>query len=81
MLSAQYDVEEWGGITRHAFDARVSADDMADTFMPSFRAGVTEGNVTGVMCAYNRVNGIPACVNRAMLTGLLRDRWGFKGCE
>ena len=38
-------------LAREAFDARVSADDMADTFMPSFRAGITEGDETGVMCA------------------------------
>ena len=36
---------------------------MEDTYLPAFRAAVTEGKAESVMCAYNRVNGQPACAN------------------
>jgi hypothetical protein len=31
------------------------------------------------MCSYNAVNGIPSCANKAFLTGILREEWGFEG--
>lgn len=44
-----------------------------------FEACVRDGHVFTVMSSYNAVNGIPTTANRALLTGLLRDRWGFRG--
>ena len=49
--------------TRHTIDVQVSKHDMEDTYLPAFRAAVTEGKAESVMCAYNRVNGQPACAN------------------
>jgi len=62
---------------RHEFDAEVSAKDLEETYLPAFRALVTEGKVEGVMGAYNRVNGEPACASK-MLMGKLKE-WGFEG--
>jgi beta-glucosidase len=31
------------------------------------------------MCAYNSINGQPACVNEFLLQDQLRGKWGFKG--
>ena len=45
---------------RHVFDARVSAHDLADTYLPHFEAAVREGRVASIMAAYNRVGGEPA---------------------
>jgi len=64
---------------RHSDDIKVSLHDMEDTYLPAFRALVTEGKVESVMCAYNRVNGQPACANTFLLKDRLRDAWGFKG--
>jgi len=64
---------------RHAFDAVVSERDLRETYLPAFRAAVTEGGVGSVMCAYNRVYGDPACANRRLLQDILRDEWGFRG--
>jgi hypothetical protein len=47
--------------SRHAIDVQVSKHDMEDTYLPAFRATVTEGKAESIMCAYNRVNGQPAC--------------------
>ena len=31
------------------------------------------------MCAYNRVDGQPACANPRLLSDILRKQWGFSG--
>jgi beta-glucosidase len=64
---------------RHSDDVKATLHDMEDTYLPAFRALVTEGKVESVMCAYNRVNGQPACANDFLLKDRLRDAWGFKG--
>jgi beta-glucosidase len=64
---------------RHGFDARVSAHDLADTYLPQFEAAVREGRVASVMPAYNRVNGEPCAASPALLQRTLREGWGFGG--
>jgi len=64
---------------RHGFDAVVSKHDMMDTYLPQFRAAVVDGNAGSVMCAYNRINGQPACAQDFLLTEVLRKAWDFKG--
>jgi beta-glucosidase len=63
---------------RHEFDAVASPKDMAETYLPAFRALVDAG-VESVMCAYNRVNGEPACGSPTLLQEILREQWGFQG--
>jgi beta-glucosidase len=64
---------------RHGFDAKVSAHDIEDTYLPAFRAAVVEGKVKSVMCVYNAINGIPGCANEYLLDGTLREQWKFEG--
>jgi beta-glucosidase len=64
---------------RHRFDVDPSDRDLHETYLPQFEAAVREGHVGGVMGAYNRVNGEPACANPYLLTDLLRTQWGFDG--
>lgn len=63
---------------RHSFDAIADARDMYDTYLPAFRTTIIEGGATGVMCAYNRTNGEPACANKE-LANILFNKWQFKG--
>ena len=63
---------------RHAFDARASERDMRETYLPAFRALIVEGRAEGVMCAYNRTNGEPACANKKLFD-ILRREWKFGG--
>ena len=62
---------------RHSFNAEVSAKELEETYLPAFEALVRDAKVEGVMGAYNRVNGEPACAN-TMLMEKLRS-WGFDG--
>jgi len=65
--------------SRHTINIEVSKHDMEDTYLPAFRAAVTEGKAESVMCAYNRVNGEPACANTFLLKDQLRGAWKFNG--
>jgi beta-glucosidase len=57
----------------------VSKHDELDTYLPAFRAAVTEGKAGSVMCAYNAINGQPACANEFLLKDQLRGKWKFQG--
>lgn len=64
---------------RHTEDVKVSKHDELDTYLPAFRATVVEGKAGSVMCAYNSINGQPACVNEFLLQDQLRSKWNFQG--
>jgi beta-glucosidase len=64
---------------RHGFNVDPSPRDLEETYLPAFRATVTEGHVQSVMCAYNAIDEWPACTNKMLLIEHLRDAWGFKG--
>jgi beta-glucosidase len=65
--------------TRHTANVEVSKHDEIDTYLPAFRATVTEAKAASVMCAYNSINGEPACANQFLLQDQLRGKWDFKG--
>jgi beta-glucosidase len=65
--------------TRHEVDVTVSKHDLTDTYLPAFRATVMDARADSVMCAYNSVNGEPACANHALLGEYLRGDWKFDG--
>jgi beta-glucosidase len=64
---------------RHRFNVDVSPHDLEDTYLPAFRAAVTEGHAQSVMCAYNAIDGAPACANTMLLRDHLRNDWHFDG--
>lgn len=51
----------------------------ADVILPPFEMAVREGRPRSVMHAYTDTDGVPSAVDRALLTELLRDTWGFTG--
>ncbi len=65
--------------TRHSADVTVSRHDEMDTYLPAFRAAVTEAKAGSVMCAYNSINGQPACASQFLLDDQLRGKWNFQG--
>lgn len=50
-----------------------------EVFFPSFKAAVQEGKAMNVMATYNELWGLPAHINKQLLTDILRKEWGFKG--
>jgi len=64
---------------RHGFNVNASPHDLEDTYLPAFRAAVTEAHAQSVMCAYNAIDGEPACANTMLLRDHLRDAWKFDG--
>ncbi|KAI5355511.1 hypothetical protein L3X38_008406 [Prunus dulcis] len=74
-----YDLDNWKSVTRFGFDARVSEQDLADTYQPPFKSCVQQGQASGIMCAYNRVNGVPSCADYNLLTKVARGQWDFHG--
>ncbi|HJV43951.1 glycoside hydrolase family 3 protein, partial [Caulobacter sp.] len=65
--------------TRHSANVFVSRYDLEDTYLPAFRAAITEGRAGSVMCAYNRIDGQPACASDLLLKDHLRTAWKFDG--
>jgi beta-glucosidase len=74
-----YDVHSGPEPTRHTVNVDVSSHDLEDTYLPAFRAAVTEAHAQSVMCAYNSIDGAPACANTMLLRDHLRNAWGFDG--
>ncbi len=65
--------------SRHRDNFDVSKHDQIDTYLPAFRATVVDAKAGSVMCAYNSINGQPACASEFLLQDQLRGKWGFKG--
>ena len=64
---------------RHGFDAKVSPRDMAEYYLPAFKALAMDAKVEAFMGAYSAINGTPCCADKWLLTDLLRGEWGFSG--
>ena len=64
---------------RHQFDAKASAKDMRETYLPAFEKLVKDAGVEAVMGAYNRTNGEPCCGSKTLMADILRGEWGFEG--
>ena len=68
---------EWN---RHTFNAEnISSRDLHETYLPAFKALVTEAKVAEVMCAYNRFESEPCCGSNRLLYQILRQEWEYKG--
>ncbi|KAK3032668.1 hypothetical protein RJ639_036732 [Escallonia herrerae] len=76
---AAYDVDNWLGVDRYRFDARVREQDMVETFLRPFEMCVKDGDVSSVMCSYNRVNGLPTCADPKLLKDIIRGEWKLHG--
>ncbi|MCC3765904.1 glycoside hydrolase family 3 C-terminal domain-containing protein [Glycomyces sp. TRM65418] len=53
--------------------------ELADVILPPFEMAVRLGGARSVMNSYSDVDGLPAAANRELLTGILREQWGFTG--
>ncbi|MGW6055683.1 glycoside hydrolase family 3 N-terminal domain-containing protein [Streptomyces sp. NPDC055189] len=63
---------------RNSAATELGPRELHEIHLVAARAGVRAG-AAGVMAAYNEYDGLPCAANRELLTGLLRERWGFEG--
>jgi len=50
-----------------------------EQFLYPFELAVKEAKVGCIMATYNEINGIPINADHHLMTGILRDEWGFDG--
>ncbi|HET8638198.1 MAG TPA: glycoside hydrolase family 3 C-terminal domain-containing protein [Acidobacteriaceae bacterium] len=74
-----YDVHSGPEPLRHKFNVNVAPYDLEATYLPAFRATIVQGKADSLMCAYNAIDGVPACANKMLLQQTLRDDWKFDG--
>ena len=65
--------------SRHRFDVHPSERDLLETYLPAFKMSIEEGKADSVMCAYNAINGAPACASTELIQKYLRGEWHFQG--
>jgi beta-glucosidase len=63
---------------RMSYDARIGEEALDELYLRPFEEAVKAG-AWAVMAAYNKVNGTSMTENRELLTGVLKERWGFDG--
>ena len=73
---AGYSVSEGG---RNCGPAHMGPRELRDVHLVPFEAAVKEGGAESVMAAYHAVDGVPCAGDRRLLTGILREEWGFEG--
>ncbi|KAK4236495.1 putative exo-1,4-beta-xylosidase bxlB [Achaetomium macrosporum] len=74
---AANDFEDWNGATRHNFNAVITPQDLAEYYLAPFQQCARDSRVGSIMCAYNAVNGVPACANAYLLQTILREHWNW----
>lgn len=74
---AAYDLENWEGNNRMAFNAIVTTQDLAEFYSPSFQSCVRDAKVASIMCSYNAVNGIPSCASEYLMQDITRNYFGL----
>jgi beta-glucosidase len=64
---------------RHEFDVNPSPQDLQATYLPAFHTTIVEAHAASTMCAYNAIDGAPACASDMLLEKTLRGEWHFGG--
>ncbi len=64
---------------RNTAPTHVGPRELADVHLLPFEMAVKLGRARSVMNSYQANDGVPSGANRALLTGWLRERWGFEG--
>ena len=64
---------------RMSSDSVIDERTLREVYFPAFEQAVKRAKPWTVMCSYNKLNGTHASQNRELLTGVLREDWGFDG--
>ena len=58
--------------------SHIGPRDLEENVLPTFKSAIDNGALS-VMTSYNTIDGIPTTCNEELLTGVLQDRWNFRG--
>jgi len=64
---------------RNLAPAAMGPRHLADVVLPPFEMALRLGRPRSVMNSYAEIDGVPAAADESLLTGLLREQWGFTG--
>lgn len=64
---------------RNLAPAAIGPRELADVVLPPFEMVVADGAIRSVMHSYADIDGVPSAADERLLTGLLREEWGFEG--
>lgn len=64
---------------RNTVNSHISERTLREIYSRGFMSAVQRADVKAIMSAYNAVNGEYSSYNQELLTGWLRDDWGFQG--
>lgn len=64
---------------RNLAPVSIGRRELADVLLPPFEMAIRESGVRSVMHAYTDIDGVPSAADTELLTGLLRETWGFEG--
>ena len=65
--------------SRNDGDSVIPPRALHELYLLPFEMSAKDGEMAGVMCAYNRLNGVSSCSNRELLTTTMREQWGWQG--
>ena len=64
---------------RHTVDVRIDEATLREVYLLPFEIAVADANPWMLMAAYNRVNGVPATEQGAVVNGVVKGEWGYDG--
>jgi beta-xylosidase len=64
---------------RNLAPVAVGPRELADVLLPPFELAIRDGGARSVMHSYAEIDGVPVAADPRLLTGLLREEWGFTG--
>jgi beta-glucosidase len=59
--------------------AHIQPRELREVYLHPFEAVVRQAGLRSVMNAYHELDGVPCTADRGLLTGTLREEWGFDG--
>src|SRR5215475_373562 len=64
---------------RNFAPVHAGAREVADVLLVPFEMAILDGNARSVMSSYTEIDGVPVAADPSLLTGVLRELWGFDG--
>ncbi len=66
-------------INRTESSVEIDERTMREVYLRGFERAIKIGDPASIMCAYNKIHSIWCSENKALLTEILRDDWGYQG--